>query len=441
LEASPPSIAAGTATTAQGEWPYVIPTLENVHQLSPLTRTWMYVQPNPTRNYVYQYNLNISRQLTPTLSLLVGYSGSRALHNPFQADSINTVVPTLDSGTGEYYWPKNYDLASSHPSSTAVGAGYLGDPNNPCPSLALLNTPQNCYLVNTSTSNPIFNTIWQARSWYNAMQIKLDKRMSHGFQVQVAYTWSKSIDDSSGSTAGDTFSTDIVSEPWYNLSLDKGLSDFDVRHDLVINGLWNVPTPGRLGTFGEKALGGWQLGIITTLASGVPESASMTAFNNAFDLAGEIITTNQPPNVVAGCSPQNLVNSNYRNTLSYINGACLGLVPATTANAAFCDTSRGYAGFCPNVRGDLGRDTIVGPGLFDMDFSVFKNNYIRKISETFNLQFRAEMFNVLNHANFAPTTNLNPFTGINATPDPNFGKLLSTQVPDREIQMALKLIW
>jgi hypothetical protein len=449
FESSPGSIAAGTATTAAQEWPYIVPTDENVHQLSPLSRTWQYVQPNPTRNYVYQWNFNISRQITPSLSLLIGYSGSHGLHNPFQADTINTVIPHTDPTTGELYWPVSYDLLSSHHSSTNVaGGGYLGDPNNPCPTISYTstvstNTPKNCYLVNTSTGNGIYNTLYQSRSWYNAMQIKLDKRMGHGFQVQVAYTWSKSIDDSSGSTAGDTFSADIVSEPWYNLSLDKGLSDFDVRHNVVINGLWNVPTAPRMGMFGDKVLGGWQLGIITTLASGVPVSASMTAFNNAFDLGGEIVTTNQPPNLVAGCSAQNLVNSNYRTTLSYVNGSCLSLVPATTANAGFCDTSRGaaYAGFCPNIRGDLGRDTIIGPGLFDMDFSVFKNNYIRKISETFNVQFRAEMFNVLNHANFAPTTNLNPFKNINGARDPQFGVLTSTQVPDREIQMALKVIW
>jgi hypothetical protein len=429
-ESSPPA----------GTWPFSVPGLETVHNLSPLARTWMYAQPNPTRNYVYQYNLNISRQLTPTLSLLIGYSGSRGLHNPFQADTINTVVPTFSSSAGQYYWPLNYTV-NQPTTPVATSTGYQGDPNNACPSLALLTTAQNCFLVNTSTTNGIYNTLYQSRSWYNALQVKLDKRMGHGFQVQVAYTWSKSIDDSSGSTAGDTFSADIVSEPWYNLSLDKGLSDFDVRHNIVINGLWNVPTPGRMGAFGDKALGGWQLGIITTLASGVPVSASMTAFNNAFDLGGELITTNQPPNLVAGCSAQNLVNSGYRNSLIYIKPGCLGLVPLTSANAAICDTSRGYTGFCPNIRGNLGRDTIVGPGLFDMDFSVFKNNYIRKISETFNVQFRAEMFNVLNHANFAPTTNLNPFTGINGTPDPNFGKLTSTQVPDRQIQMALKVIW
>jgi len=458
LESSPPSIQAGSAATGTGEWPFVVPSLETVHQLSPVSRTFMYNQPNPTRNYVYQYNLNIERQLTPTLSLLIGYSGSRGLHNPFQADTINTVIPKLDPTTGAYYWPVSYDVNQSTTPKPVATGGYVGDPNNACPAIPYQSpTPgaisTNCYLVNTSTTNGIYNTLWQSRSWYNAMQIKLDKRMSHGFQVQVAYTWSKSMDDSSGSTAGDTFSADIVSEPWYNLSLNKGLSDFDVRHNIVINGLWNVPTVPRMGTFGDKVLGGWQLGIITTLGSGVPVSASMTAFNNAFDLGGELITTNQPPNLVAGCSAQNLVNSGYRTSLLYIKQNCLGIVPLTTANAAICDQSVATTvgavttyssrvpGFCPNIRGDLGRDTIIGPGLFDMDFSVFKNNYIRKISETFNVQFRAEMFNVLNHANFAPTTNLNPFTGINLTPDPQFGKLTSTQVPDREIQMALKVIW
>ena len=76
-----------------------------------------------------------------------------------------------------------------------------------------------------------------------------------------------------------------------------------------------------------------------------------------------------------------------------------------------------------------------------MDFSVFKNNYIRKISESFNVQFRAEMFNVLNHTNFAPSTSLNPFTNANGKLDPNVGLLTSTQVPNRQIQVALKMIW
>jgi hypothetical protein len=409
----------------------------------------MYVEQTPTRNYVYQYNLNIQRQITSTLSVLVGYSGSHALHNPFQADSINTIVPQLVPGAG-YVWPGCPGGLGSSPAQlalaysgcvTAAGGSPTGG-NLYTLDSHLTAAQQTARLLNP-TANGMFLTAWQARSWYNAMQIKVDKRMSHGFQLTAAFTWSKSMDDSSGSTAGDTFQLDIVSEPWYDMSLNKGLSDFDVRRNFVLNGLWNVPTPKTLGAFGEKALGGWQLGIITTLADGVPESASLTAFNNAVDLTGELITTNQPPNVNAGCSPQGLINPNYRHTLLYINGSCLGLVPITASNASVCDNTR--AGFspnvCPNIRGNLGRDTIIGPGLFNMDFSVFKNNYIRKISETFNVQFRAEMFNVLNHTNFAPSSNLNPFADEFGNPDPTFGQLTATQVPNREIQLAIKLIW
>ena len=95
---------------------------------------------------------------------------------------------------------------------------------------------------------------------------------------------------------------------------------------------------------------------------------------------------------------------------------------------------------CPNIRGNLGRDVVIGPGLFNTDFSVFKNNYIRKVSEAFNIQFRAEFFNVLNRTNFAPTSNLSPFNA-DGTPTQGFGQLGSTQVDNREIQLALKLIW
>src|SRR5258707_11338427 len=115
----------------------------------------------------------------------------------------------------------------------------------------------------------MYNTMWQSRSWYNGMLVKVDKRLSHGFQLLGSFTWSKSMDDSSGSTAGDTFQFDSVSQPWYDLSLNKGLSDFDVRRNLVISGFWGVPATKALRAFGEKVLGGLRLGIIASLADGI----------------------------------------------------------------------------------------------------------------------------------------------------------------------------
>jgi hypothetical protein len=95
------------ASPPQGVWPYGIPALTAIHVNNPLPRAWRYLDANIKRNYVYQYNFNIQRQLTANTTLLVGYTGSRALHNPFQADSVNTVIPTKVEGVG-YVWPVPY---------------------------------------------------------------------------------------------------------------------------------------------------------------------------------------------------------------------------------------------------------------------------------------------------------------------------------------------
>jgi hypothetical protein len=141
-----------------------------------------------------------------------------------------------------------------------------------------------------------------------------------------------------------------------------------------------------------------------------------------------------------------LVNSDYRHSQFYINPNCVSLVPKAADNTQFCDsTGRGFsaalaASTCANIRGNMGRSTIIGPGLFNVDFSVFKNTPIPRFSEAGNLQFRAEFFNVLNHTNFAPSSNLSAFTA-NGTPNTLFGQLTSTQIDNRVIQLALKLVW
>ena len=210
-------------------------------------------------------------------------------------------------------------------------------------------------------------TDWQSRSWYNALTVKLDKKLSHGFQVTGSFTWSKTMDTTSGSATGDTFGLDYTTEPWYDLSLIKGLSDFDVPRNLVINALYVIPSPKTLGAFGDKVLGGWELALITSLSDGAPFWPSITS-----DMLGEKIGTVDPPNVVAGCSPQNLTNSDYRTTLFYLNASCVSLVPLTTTNASYCDQrlSAKFPNTCSNIRGDLGRNTILGPGMFNADFSV-----------------------------------------------------------------------
>jgi hypothetical protein len=413
-----------TSVPAAGIWPYGIPPL--AVNSSPQSRVWAFLDPTIKRNYIYQYNLNIQRQLTASTTLVVGYTGSHGIHNPFLDEGANSVLPVDNgkpiAGVG-YYWPIPYTL----------GAGGAGNAALLNPNLGIIRS-----------------IMWQSRSYYNALQVKIDRRMSHGFQVEGSFTWSKSIDDTSGSAAADTFTNEWNAPPWYDLRLNRGLSGFNVGRNLVVNGLWNAPTPKALG-IANRVLGGWQLGIITSVADGIPVTPSMGM--DGSDLLGEIIPTINPPQFLAGpgcTSAKSVVNVGNPN--AYLNTKCLGLVPQTVANTPYCDTARaaalGVPGTCPNIRGDLGRNSIIGPGLINFDFSTVKNNYFPKISESFNVQFRAEFFNIFNRANFAPPALAanqggGPLEIISSVgqPVPGFGLITSTQTPGRQIQLALRVIW
>ena len=416
------------ASPPAGTWPYSVPALASAALNVPLARSsWYYVDNDIKRNYVTQWNVNIQRQITQTLTVLVGYNGSRSVHNPMEFDSVNTIMPTFVNGVGDVYPTPWHGAGGPLPSAIA--------------NAALLNPS-----IVTSSGTTEAGTMFQSSGWYEGMLVKVSKVMSRGFQVQGSFTFSKCIDDSSGSTASDTFSLDNSNGPWWDLSLDKGLCDFDVRRNLVINGIWNVPTTKALGIVGQKVLGGWQLGTIGVVSDGIPFPIQM-----GFDILGEIISTGPPPELMPGCSEPSLIDPNYHNNLSYIAGffnsslpKCLGLVPKTATNAPYCDSSgRGFsaalaATTCANIRGNLGRNVIIGPGLWNVDFSVFKNNYIR--NETANLQFRAEMFNVFNRTNMQPPGGM-LLSDTAGDINPTLGRITATQGADRIIQLALKLIW
>jgi hypothetical protein len=149
------------------------------------------------------------------------------------------------------------------------------------------------------------------------------------------------------------------------------------------------------------------------------------------------------PNRLTGPGCGSLTNPGNPN--SYIKTQCFAI--PTAPSAAFyttnCDASVGTAPQCFNLRGNAGRNILTGPGTMNLDFSVFKNNPVKRISESFNVQFRAEIFNILNHANFAvPVTpdNTDIFDSTGA-PTGVAGLLSSTTTTAREIQFALKIIW
>ncbi len=392
-----------------------------------------YVQ-HPKRDYVMQWNLNVQQQLAPTLAAMVAYVGSRGVHQPFRVDEADLVLPTKTSAG--YVWP--FDSS--------------GAP--------------------LATLNPNFGSIrgmfYEGHSYYNALEAQLAKRMSHGFQVQGTFTWAKSMDTSSASTAGDSFGNSISSLHWFDLRLSRGLSDFNVGRTFVLNGTWEVPSPKSLSAPAQWALGGWELGLIFTASDGIP-------FTPTWGTGSDPANTSSSddwafPNRLGGSGCKTLTKPGNPN--GYIKTECFqvptapNLSPFWNANCnpnppSLVDSNGNQITInnpqnpaldgaawlpplpCFNLRGNAGRNILIGPGLTSLDFSLFKNNYIRRISERFNVQFRAEIFNILNHANFAPPatpTNTDIFDGT-GTLSAGAGLLSRTTTSARQIQFAVKVIF
>ncbi|PYX30247.1 MAG: hypothetical protein DMG80_12915 [Acidobacteria bacterium] len=366
-----------------------------------------FVEPNPKRNYVMQWNLNVQQQLTPTLSAMVAYVGSRGIHQPFRVDDANLAIPTKTQFG--YLWP--------------VDAQILND-----------------------NFGSIRGMFYNGHSYFNALETQVAKRMSHGVQMQGTFTWGKSMDTSSATVAGDSFGNSISSLHYFDPRLSRALSDFNVGRTLVINGTWELPGPKSTSLLAQNFLGGWQLGLIFTASDGVPVTPTWgTGDDPALTQSGDDWAF---PNRLGGPGCKSLVNTGNPN--GYIKVDCFAI--PTVSDQAFwqanCfhnpdDPTLPPFPQCFNLRGNAGRNIINGPGVTELDFSVFKNNYIKRISERFNIQFRAEIFNILNHANFAPPTTPTNTDIFNSSGDlqASAGVLTKTTTTAREVQFAIKVIF
>jgi carboxypeptidase family protein/TonB-dependent receptor-like protein len=405
-----------------------------------------FIDSRQKRNYVAQWNLNIQYQLTPNLAAMVAYVGSRGVHQPFRVDEANLIIPTKTSAG--YLWPQVDVLGNTF----VPGVCNQTDPNGADPAQCAGPNP----------INPNFGSVrgmfYQGRSYFNALELQLAKRMSHGFQLQGTFTWGKSMDTSSATLAGDAFGNSISSLNWFDMRLTRGLSDFNVGRTLVVNGTWDVPTAKSFSGPARWITDGWELGLILTVSDGIPFTATWgTGSDPANTLSSDDFAF---PNRLGGPGCSSLVNAG--NPANYIKTQCFAIPTAPDAAfwAANCDPAPPSVGGlidpaslqCFNLRGNAGRNILIGPGITNLDFSVFKNNHIKRISENFNVQFRVEMFNILNHANFAPpetATDLNTdiFDGTGTSLNPllgnggNAGVLVRTTIPERQIQFAIKFIF
>jgi hypothetical protein len=351
-----------------------------------------YVEQNPRRAYSKQWNLTIQRQLIANAALTVGYVGSHGSNLPRSIEDVNQVPLSLvkTSPDGHLLFPTNPALRN----------------NGPIPKI-----------------NPNFSriaaTVWDDSSSYHSLVVDFNKRFSHGLFFKTAYTWSKSMDLGSN-TFSDNESTNTSGSPYAFLPrLQRGVSDFDIAHRFVLSYSWSIPTPESLTGASRTLLGGWELGGILTAQTGPPFTVTLTTDRaRTGDSRVRSSSGGQRPdyNPGPGCSV-NAINPG--SPLNYIRTECFSF-PAL------------------GQLGNLGRNTLRGPGLEEFDASLFKNWPL--MHDRKRLQFRVEVFNLFNRANFqAPKTKI--FDGSGNVISTASALTSPTQTTEREIQFALKFGW
>jgi Carboxypeptidase regulatory-like domain len=357
------------------------------------------VQPNLQMPTLISYSLRIEQELTPNTSLTIGYVGSHGYHELVGVDA-NTPVPVICPAS-----PCPADYPANFPAPLA------GSP-----------VPAGSYYIPAGTpkANPSLANTWTwfsvGDSSYNALQLDLNHRFSHDLSFRATYTWSKALDDGDSlnqTTAGNA--PGLVANP-YDIRADWGLATYDVRNLGSISAVYALPFgmgkryANGLTGFANGAVSGWSVTSIVTVQSGFPFTPQLSY------------------------NPSN--NGDTRNPVRpFVNPGFAGSVitgnPAQWFNPAAFLQPPANSGFY----GNLGRDTLIGPGVATWDFSALKDT---SIHERLTLQFRAEIFNLLNHTNFN-TPNLIVFTpsGVSGTA----GAITSTSTTARQIQFALKLLW
>lgn len=343
----------------------------------------------------------IGTTTNPPLAIPLTFSGAIRLDNALNLAGPAGLAPQsiVQDFDNAYLQSWNFNVQREVLRNLALSIGYFGSKGTHLISRRNLNQPINGVrpFPRLSQSSPILpgttlGNITQVESAgnssYNAMWLAGSQRLTRGLQFNASYTWSKSLDYNSFSTGG------IVGQDSYNLNGDRGLSDFDARHRFVFSGIYDLPLHGN------QFLAGWQLAAIVQIQSGSPVN---------------IVTSNSTVNGIA-------------NTLRPdVSGpiATIGTVEKWFDTSVFTAVPR---------FGSLGRNVVIGPGFSNTDFSVIKNT---NIGEKLRMQFRAEFFDLFNHANFGP-----PGTVVGT---PAFGQITSTRFPtgesgsSRQIQFAVKI--
>jgi hypothetical protein len=357
------------------------------------------VQPDVKMPTLISYSLRFEQGLTRNMSLTLGYVGSHGYHQLIGIDG-NTPIPTIcPASPCPAVYPANFPAPLAN---SAIPAGSFYIP------------------AGTPKANPSLANTWtwfsKGDSNYNALQVDVNHRFSNDLALRGVYTWAKVLDNGDSlnqTTAGNA--PGLVSNP-DNLHADWGPGTYDVRNIGVISAVYMLPFGGGkafandLHGFADSAVSGWSVNSIVTMQSGFPMTPQLS-YNPSNN--GDTRNPVRP-----------FVNPNF-------HGPIILGKPQQWFNPSAFLAPPANSGFW----GNLGRNTLTGPGLETWDFSVLKDTRIR---ERMSVEFRAEIFNLLNRANFN-TPNLIVFTpsGVSGTA----GAVTSTSTTSRQVQFALKLLW
>jgi hypothetical protein len=252
-----------------------------------------------------------------------------------------------------------------------------------------------------------------ARSWYNGMTASLNRRFLNGLLFQGSYTYGSSRDTwSGGQIGGSDFENGAGSATdWWNPQAELGPSSYDVRHTFVFNAVYQLPFGKSLSGAAAQLAQGWQIGVIANLASAIPFTP-LIGFDYAQDLSSD--GTLQKPDFAPGRNGENAIVGSPDNWFDL--------------NAFILPPAREY--------GTVPRNSLRGPDLRVVDLSIFKN---QKIGAR-NLQFRVEIFNLLNRANFA-TPNSGALFNADGTPIPGASQITRTTTTSRQLQLGVKFVF
>ena len=388
--------------------------------------------------YLIQYNLSVEQQLPWNIGLTVAYAGSRGIHL-FDLLEGNPIRPTSTSPCGN---PMSLCVNGVVQFWDNGAANYVRGNHN-IPSAVMISTP--------------------SQSYYSALEVGLVKRVSHGLEFQSAYTWSKVLDTTQGQAMGSdcTASTQQPTDPINSHIVDRGPACFDVTNVWSFNTLYHLPTIRSDNAFVSKGLNGWWVSTIVNVQGGYPWSPRLTTnrsltgeftsgadnvnLNTAASIAASPCTS-LPGQPAAGSNPCAYTPIPFDPATAYTGNINSWVNPAMFSMSPAFVSPEGGGHFVGQL-GTAGRDFLRGPNFRNWNFSLVKDTKLGFLGESGMLEFRTEIFNVLNHPNFAmpnrtfftSTTKNSTLGPYSAVPRSTAGQITATRGNPRQIQFALKV--